>query len=414
MAEQPDAVTEALNATEPPDAAERSPGRFTAEWQPGYTLNGETGELTTSEIPDGQDPDWSSIFAMWGLSPDEWAVVDGSLRVNAWQMHGPDGELRIHRQYKATIRRRTVRPVDGWSTDEVLLKLAKWRPVRRKRPESTGEAWVVSAADWQIGGRPNFASFEERFTAAMDDLVDRAKDYRKEGITDLVVGFLGDMAEGVGGNYPAQAWEVDLDRDDQTRLVAGFELTLLRELAPMFASTTAVAIPGNHSRTGADYATGEHDVADMTSFKWAASMLRYAGEAERWGIKFVVPDKHRIDGAMFARVNAAGTRLLFAHGHKTRGGADRLRKWWQDVSFSRWGDADATDHLVTGHRHHAHIEECSRDRWLFVSPTLGGPSTWFHDGGGPTSRHGMLHYVTRNASVQHLDIAGAYTDEGTG
>jgi predicted phosphodiesterase len=214
----------------------------------------------------------------------------------------------------------------------------------------------------------------------------------------------------VTGNYSGQEWEVDLDRNDQTRIVAGCELLMLRELAPLFRTTTAVAVPGNHTRNAKDYDTGEHDVADMASFTWAASMLTYAGEADRWGITFVMPEKSH--GTLLARVEVAGTRLLYAHGHKTKGGAQNLRKWWTDVSFSRWGDADATDHLITGHRHHVHIEECSEDRWLFVCPTLGGPSTWFHDGGGPTSGHGVLHYVTSDRSVRLVDIAGARPPRG--
>jgi predicted phosphodiesterase len=213
------------------------------------------------------------------------------------------------------------------------------------------------------------------------------------------------MGEGVTGNYPGQEFEVDLDRNDQTRIVAACELVVLRELAPYFDRTTAVAVPGNHTRNAKDYNTGDQDVADMASFEWAASMLTYAGEAERFGIRFVMPEK--VEGTLIARVEAAGTRILYAHGHKTKGSADKLRGWWRDVSFTRWGDADATDHLITGHRHHVHIEECSEDRWLFVCPTLGGPSTWFHAGGGPTSGHGVMHYVTRDRSVRLLDIAGA-------
>jgi hypothetical protein len=225
------------------------------------------------------------------------------------------------------------------------------------------------------------------------------------GVTDLVVGFLGDMGEGTG-NYPSQSFEIDLDRNDQTRLVAATELVVLRELAPYFAVTTAVAVPGNHSRNNSNYETGDHDVADMTSFRWAASLLTYSGEADRHNIRFVTPDKH--DGTLIARVESTGTAILFAHGHKTRGDATKLKGWWRDVSFSRWGDADACDHLITGHRHHTHIEEASADRWVFVCPTLGGDSAWFHDGGGPTSRPGILHYTTRDRSVEDIGIAGAY------
>lgn len=394
-----------MAAAAPPEPAVRAAGRPTDAWAPGYTLAGDEGTVTTDSIPDGEDPDWATIFQHWGLDPQWWTVVDGSLRVNAWQMHGPDGELRIHRQFKATIRRRTVALGEVWKGDDTLLALARWKRKPLKRADRDGDAWIVNPADWQVGGHGGHQAFEQRFTAAMDDLVDNARERRRQGCTELVVGFLGDMGEGVTGNYPGQEFEVDLDRNDQTRIVAGCELTVLRELAPFFDRTTAVAVPGNHTRNAKDYNTGDQDVADMASFEWAASMLTYAGEAERFGIRFVMPEK--VEGTLVARVEAAGTRILYAHGHKAKGSADKLRSWWRDVSFTRWGDADATDHLITGHRHHVHIEECSEDRWLFVCPTLGGPSTWFHSGGGPTSGHGVMHYVTRDRSVRLVDIAGA-------
>lgn len=400
-----DKVRQALDAARPPDRPERSSARPTDPWAPGYDLDGDTGTITTDRIPDGTDPDWAAIFAYWGLDPAAWVVVDGgNLRVNAWQMPGPDGELRVHRQFKATIRRRRSDNENGWQTDDTLAGLARWKPRRLKPVDSGGSTWVVNPADFQIGGRGGVAAFQQRFDAALSDLVTAARYHRRNGVTDLVVGFLGDMAEGTFGNYPGQAFEVDLDRDEQTRLVAGYELTILRELAPYFATTTAVAVPGNHSRNNKDYETGESDVTDLTSFRWTASLLTYSGEADRHTMRFVLPEAH--SGSLIARVESNGTSILYAHGHKARGDATKLTDWWRRMAFSRYGDADATDHLVTGHRHHVHIEEASLDRWVFVCPTLGGDSAWFHNAGGPTSRPGILHYTTRDRQVDQIAVAG--------
>jgi predicted phosphodiesterase len=404
--ERVDRVADALDATQPPDQPRRTSARPSDPWAPGYDIEGDEGTLTTDRLPDGTDPDWAAIFEFWGLDPAAWQVVDaGNLRVNAWQMPGPEGELRVHRQYKATIRRRTAES-DRFDTDRHLAGLAKWKPRRLKPVSGEGAAWVVNPADFQIGGRGGVEAFQSRFDAAMGDLVAEARRKRREGVTDLVVAYLGDMGEGTWGNYPAQSFEIDLDRDDQTRLVAAAELLVLRELAPYFARTTAVAVPGNHTRNNSNYETGEGDVADITSFKWTASLLVASGEADRHNMRFVLPDKH--EGTLIARVEAGGTSILFSHGHKSAGDATKLKAWWKGVAFSRWGDADACDHLVTGHRHHTHIEEVSLDRWIMVCPTLGGESPWFHAGGGATSRPGILHYTTRDKSVEDIGIAGAY------
>lgn len=389
---------EALESIQPPDKA---PDR---KWDPGYELDGTTGTITTDAVPDGDDPDWAAIFDMWGLSPDSWTIVPGSLRVNAWEMHGPDGDLRIHRQFKATIIRRNPEAIK--LVNKTIEQLAEWKPPKRKAVvHEGGPAWVVCPADWQIGGRGGVEGFKRRYDSALSDLVDRARELRRQGVTELVVAFLADMGEGGHGNYPSQLYEIDLDIADQTELVTAAETLFLRELAPFFAKTTVVGIPGNHTRNSKDTVTSPHDVGDMTSYRWTASLLTASGEAEKWGIRFVAPDK--FEGANFARIEAGGTRLLFAHGHQKKGSADAMRGWWKDVAFSRWGDADAADHLVTGHRHHTRVEEVSTDRWFIVCPTLGGDSTWFHDGGGPTSRPGILHYITEGASLEQLDIAGS-------
>lgn len=383
-----------------PDSPPKVPRK---EWEPGYQLDGHVGTVTTSAIPEGEDPDWETIFKHWGLNSDSWSVVPGTLQVNAWEMSGPDGELRIHRQFKARIERRRVGLT--YTADAMLESLAKWKPPRRKAvTHEGGPAWIVAPADWQVGGRGGLEQFQARFEHALGDLVEEARVLRRAGVTELCLGFLADMAEGAFGHYESQLFEVDLDRRDQTRVVTACELIMLRELAPYFAKTTTVAVPGNHSRNAKDYPTGTHDVADMTSFEWTASMLRYSGEAEKWNIDFIAPEKY--NGANIARITAGGTQLLWAHGHQKTGNADKLRQWWKDTSFSRWGDADASDHLLTGHRHHTRIEEVSKNRWFFVCPTLGGSSDWFHNSGGATSRPGILHYLTEDGSVQNIKIAG--------
>jgi len=74
----------------PTPAARRAPSQ-TGEWRPGYELDGDDGTVTTDAIPDGGDVDWDAIFRHWNLDPARWSVVDGTLRVNAWEGPTTDG-----------------------------------------------------------------------------------------------------------------------------------------------------------------------------------------------------------------------------------------------------------------------------------------------------------------------------------
>ena len=390
----PDALG-ALAATEAPHTPTRGAPQASGAWQPGYQLDGDSGELTTTGEPGDGSPDWDAIFAAWNLDPNDWKVVDGTLRVNAWEGPTTDG-YRIFRQYKAQIKRRVA--AHGVPIDPTLERLCvDW-------PEPTGDAsssgaFVVCAADWQVGGHGGADAFVDRFHESLVAVEERARWAVDEGCHTLLLLLLGDMIEGVGGQYEAQRYEVCLDLREQIRLVRHAEAKMLATLAPLFASTTAVAVPGNHGRRTRKVETTFEDNDDLAAFEVVAELLHASGEAERHSIEFVLPDEKLV-----ALVDAAGTLVLAAHGDQVQGSPNKLVDWWHKVGFTRWGDADAAHMLVTGHRHHLRVEEVAEDRTLIVCPTLGGESRWFAELGGGTSNPGTLTFTAGNGHWDHLRI----------
>jgi len=365
-----------------PAAGVRRAVSTASPWSPGLEHDGATGSITTGAV-DGDSPDWDSIFRHWNLDPDEWLVDEGTLKVNAWE--GPTSEgTAIFRQYKANIRRRTS--ASTVPVDEHLLALAKWRP--RKVPASTGGAtFVVCFADWQVGGDPA-ENFLERFTSSLSQIRDEARRASKE-CDHLAVLYLGDMVEGVQGNYSAQTFTASLTLREQIRLVRQCEALALKTLAPYFARTTAVAVAGNHGRGGKKVITTPEDNADLLAFEQVAEVLTESGTADTYGITFVAPESRSV-----ALVDASGTNLLVSHGDQVSGSADRVKAWWHKTAFQKWGDADLGDVLVTGHRHHFRCEEVGEERYFIVCPTLGPESRWYGDIGGDTSSPGTLVFRT--------------------
>jgi hypothetical protein len=321
--------------------------------------------------------------------------VPGSLRVNAWEGPSQDGPT-IYRQYRANVVRRR-RP--GVEVDAELRAIARWRP-RRPAPEvDDPSAWVVAAADWQVGGHGGHEAFLDRFRSTLDGLYAEARKAVKDGARHLVVAYLGDMVEGVHGNYSAQTFEADLTVRDQVRVVRQCETALVKLLAPLFDRTTVVAIAGNHGRNAPKVVTTPEDSLDLMAADGMAEALTESGMADRHAIEFVIPTETAV-----ALVPAAGSQLLLAHGDQAAGSADKVRDWWRKVSFTRWGDADVADVLLTGHRHHLRIEELAVGRWLMVAPTLGGESRWYADGGGGTSMPGTLTFTTRRGAWWGLEV----------
>ena len=397
MTDNPHDPLGALNATRPPDPVSRT-ATPTTPWTPGTQIEGDEGTITSHGEPFDGDPDWETMFDYWGLSIDEWIVVENTVGVNTWEMHGPDGELRKHRQFKARIRRRTSRA--SVPIDDTLRALADWQP-RDVEPRNVdgGHAFVVCLADWQVGGHGGADAFVDRFTASLERVADAAERAVSEGATTLHVGALGDMVEGVMGQYEAQAFEVSLDLREQVRMVRHAEALALRTLAPMFQSTVAVAVPGNHGRNGYKVSTTYEDNSDLAAFEMVAELLHASGDADEHNVEFVLPAEKLV-----ALTDAAGTRLLWAHGDQKKGPAQKMLDWWNDVSFTRWGDADAAHMLLTGHRHHLRVEEVTDERTFIVCPTLGGDSRWFSELGGGTSNPGTLTFHAAEGHWWGLDV----------
>jgi hypothetical protein len=398
MGELNDSISRSVARGEPTSAAARrqptEPPRFTQ-------TDTNSGELVTAPIAGDSHPDWITIFAHWNLSPDDWSVDEGSLRVNAWEGPSAAGESVIYRQYKASVRRRTSADAD---VHALVKQVSKWKS--RRRPLVDDEScFVVVATDWQIGGEGGTENTVERLMLALDEIELRAKQAVKAGATHLLLPALGDLVEGVSGSYPAQPFTVDLDLSSQVRVARRVLLAWLKRLVPLFVNVTVVGIAGNHGRRGSKVETTYDDNADIDVVEGLAEVC---AESE-WGrhIEFVIPRE-----TLMSLVPICGTNLLLAHGDSSKGNSDKLRSWWKEVSFTRFGDSDLGDILIVGHRHHLRIEEVACNRWLMQAPAMDNGSRWYAEIGGGTSNSGVLTFSTAGARWWGLHICGPALADG--
>jgi hypothetical protein len=269
------------------------------------------------------------------------------------------------------------------------------RRPNRKRPTPLydGDAALNLAwADWQVGKKQGGGSqvFLERFDFCIEDQVQRAKDLKKlnRSVGQLNVFGIGDLLEGCF-IYPNQAFEIDLDRRAQIKIVVACIVHGLERLAPFFSRVNVLAVPGNH---------GEHRVGgkkvnytdndDVLVFEMAA---REMSNNPRFAhVNFVIAY-----GEPTKTMDVNGHIIGISHGQVFGNGATSEAKasnWFKNMALGRQPVSDA-DVLWTAHYHHERSANWGHTFWL-QSPALDGGSQQYTDYSGQFSLPGMQSFVT--------------------
>lgn len=392
-------------AEEPDGRKEKA---YPAGWQPGVVWDGAAGEITTGAL-DAPPSEWDSILLSRGLNPNEFEVVDDTMKwcsYDGWRKDSPDEPAysAVLYSFKARIRKKVS--AGGVIPEDVYQAVRKAKKPKKEAPDGEG-TFVIALSDWQVGNCDGggIEAQATKIAELVDALPDRLADLRRIGnkIGTVAVLGLGDLVEGTCGHYPAQQFRVQLDRRDQTKLVRRGLRDIIMGLAPHTPRMIVAAIPGNHgeNRQNGKSITSVHDNDDVAVFEQVAEILA------------VNPDAYGHVGFRLSRdeialsINLNGTILALTHGHVTRpagGASNGVWNWWKDQSMGRGypGVADA-DILITGHYHHLNIKE-QEGRALFICPSLTNVGDYFTDAKGVKTRPGTLTLTTHPDGWGNLHI----------
>ena len=381
------------NTTQPMESRKRS-----AEWTPGVSWDGNEGVVTTDAMEGDTHPDWSGVLRIWGLDPDNFAVVEPVL-FNVWG----NAEGALNRQWKGRVVRKGAK--ERADIDHLIQEIRKHKPRERKPLIEGSASLVVVAADWQVGKKDGdgLKGLVGRWLQAIDDVEARYKELKKMGrpIESITVLCLGDLVEGCDGHYDIQTFTVEVDRRDQVKIARRLLRDALIRWSKFAPEITVAAIGGNHgeNRKNGKAFTTLNDNDDVALVESVAEIFQANPEA--YGhIKFAIPTDS------LSLTVEAGTKIIgITHGHLARAGAGveaKLRRWIADQTLGRnkIGDCDI---LVTGHYHSLKMADWGGVKWL-QAPALDGGSVWWSQSTGETADVGVLTFVVSERGITDLQL----------
>lgn len=370
-------------------------------FEPGleYTDHGGTGVCyTDAELAAGELPDEDWLIDQFGLDPQMWAIVDRSLQVRKWQRW--DGQW-LH-YVKANLRRRS--PAEVEVLDTFRRRVLERPAVVHRRRTAGDRTFVLVITDTQIGKQAGGGTdaFIARICDSVDQAVARLLELRTRNhkLNRVAVLLGGDMLEGIGGNYAAQPFQIDLGLRDQLEVAtAAVDYTIDRFIDVGVADLDVAFVPSNHGeqRSGKSIATSERDSTDLM----IADQLRRAyGKAQRYRrVNIVVPWADHTTVCL----DLNGERVGLAHGHQT--GRKTVAEWWKgQIAGGPSRPLHDARILVVGHRHHLMVQETGDGRFVVQCPALEGGSPYFAELAGEASPPGVVTFVPVDGVPSELQL----------
>lgn len=386
----------------------------TGGWRVTVTADGAELETESTEVEVVAADDWDGVLRHFGLNPEEFCIVDDTVRMSSWQQSKglEDGSRDVVTlyAYRARFARITGRLPDA-DVGAIAARVQKWKPTKAaRRTSAVGSPCTlhVGWSDWQLG-KSGVEQTTQRVLDGFQRTEERVKELRKIGrnVTSLSVANMGDPIEGCYGNYDSQLFTVELTKREQLNLALDLWLTGMRALAPLFDDVQFVSVLSNHSEwtrqgTGGKAVTSDSDNADGFLAETLAKVL--GGRPGFDHVRYIVPHDE-----MTVLADLSGVPVAHAHGHKMPGSPKEL-EWMRGQSIRLLREHGREPRLwMTAHRHHVDVKDFG-PWWRVQHPTLDTGSKWFEDTSGMWSTPGTLTMLVG----EHDQAGGKLADGGKG
>lgn len=376
-----------------------------------------SGIIETAETFDDV-VDWDSMVALLGGDPKTTQVKMDTIRVSARTVIyvDDDGNVceRIARSYGASLVPRTRSDDENTARVEELFTAIReavthrpiiTRPAMKDSDKPVG-TFGIFFGDAQIGKSEGngIQGIIDRIFDALDRVVESywQNVAMGERYDRVALAQMGDITEGVMGNYANQLFTVKLNKTEQEDLASEIVCVIIERIrAEIGLPVTVIVVNSNHgeqSRGGGNKnLTSNSDTVDrrlalewQRTYKMLDAMMAEHGIANPTPVDFIIPEGNLVVPAVFSGVNFA-----FAHGHgigarqKATTIQQELLVYDKELAALNGGYPFMPNVWVTAHYHHFMVQDCGPYTWI-QTPALDGGSEWFTNMSGKYSRPGML------------------------
>lgn len=345
------------------------------------------------------DDDWSRIFAIFQKNPDNFEIVDDTVRESMWQQsrRTDDGDRDVINLYSygARFRRKKEGALRPEEIEAARARLRAYRLPQRIPGSGLGPevGAVLNLADIQ-GGKSEgggVKATEDRLMSGLENFQAYVDKHRRLGVNleKLMIVNNGDPYEGCAGNYDSQLFTVELNHRGQMNFVLDVWEAYSRELFPQFMEGEFVSVLCNHTEMGR-FGGRKNQTSDSDSggALLAESLQRILrGRPEFEHVEFHIPHDE-----MNVYVDFAGVPMGFNHGHKIPGSDAGGFEKWLNGQVRGSAEAQRVKVWVTAHRHNFQLWDLGNATG-FQCPSADGGSKWLRDMTGKYSRSGVLAFL---------------------
>jgi len=353
------------------------------------------GEFTDVQLDAPvESGDWSRVFRIFQLNPDEFEVVDDTVRMSTWQQskaadNGTRDLVQLY-SYSARFRRKALA--------KDITALVKAARTRSRKPEvrdtATDHAFVVALGDLQLGKMDGdgVEGTTARYYKAITDCVARYKRVAKG--TPVYLIHLGDCIEGFVSQGGANTWRTTLTLTEQQDLYETLLLDQVKAFAAVAPQVDIVGVPGNHDEANRP----THLYTDSWAIQAVNSVRRATSLAGNYDhVTYHTPERDELT----VTLDICGTTVGVAHGHQWRAG--QATAWWAKQAHGRQPIGTA-ELLLSAHLHHLRIEHTGSDKtWLQV-PALESGSQWWKHRTGEWGQPGIVTMLVGGGTWSALEV----------
>jgi hypothetical protein len=317
------------------------------------------------------DNDWSRIFKIFSKNPDEFEIVDDTVKESTWQQSKglEDGSRDVVQlwSYSARFKRRSrdaipAATVKAWR--KALMVKDRTVPAQRL----SGGTYPILIADPQLGKKGT----EEAVENWKRGVLGHVAAARALGPDAVHVAFQGDETENVVNSYGNQPHTVELNRSQQLELDYDMRVWTLKQCATLGVPITASSVISNHGEWtrngGKEPVTSANDNA---STHIARQVKKLFDELEPFGgprIAWTIGDTHP-----GVTLTLSGVECYFSHGYIEKGKGTstetRTRSAIERQILGRTVELGKVGLWFMAHYHHHYSNEFE-GRTLFGCPAI--------------------------------------------